>query len=997
MAELREKPLSYIKWLQTQNSAITQEADLFNLYNEYVRDFYGSSRDRSVNRKNLVVELYADLLKEITINYTTTEEKRFLSNVDFTNNKELDTILPFFVKKLRQITQYLVSKRQQLQFTTTRNSIKGSDQGIERVVKDIVIRLLDDTDFVEKYPNSIIPAVSSIISDLNVEVLPLYDEFEHYFDVDPDLEPSVYIDEKDKQLTELFAANVEEKNPMFWIDLDNAVNQLFSQIPEILLESKGLQLVSSTNSSILINSTKTTDDIDNLPLKLFHDRKKEVETLAIASQRDLVEKYSGTDFYYLSTGSTVTDFVSGLLYEATNPSANFLNRYWSSHAVVSNTLNLKSEKDIGLFFTPDKHGILNYHSINFHYELNPDILVPDAIYVFPDPDIYATGRGNTKVDQSPVYRHYDDVSKLKATRLSPVQEGDIVNDQKLQKFFPYQSREESLGTYAGGISRSTDDFDFWTGEDKDIWSHSDVYPILPLQSPPFETRIQDLLVTDSIVYEWKTDIYGNDYALLKDSKPLRKTAEQISGNLTTAATQDSTASVNNSLYNPVTGSFGDPETAYYNYQLSDRTTTFTSRTDTITAAKTPYDRQNSISGKLFFRNVYSTEIDPASSSLSGIFVKYSNDANITNEIHNQVKNFDIIKDVIILETTNFLILERFTYDLKTTAFTSTLPRKVIMSLSGANTSLEKFANIYYDEQSDDIYMSKTVLHPFISGSNYKIIYPDIDKFNIPTRSLESVFSLRTLLGGVSADNINEHDNTYRFLSGQGFDVANITSILLSLSSDYINIESIDKPFMSINDNENTLTLNYFGHDPNCNVYLHNQYYDISDRARTRVKQIDFFRPNQDVFNYNIDSYFGHRGTGAPVLSSYVEGPLDRGTSRDQMRISYTSRSSQIAIPGEDEPFDMAFNSSLSGRDNTADKVFDTVNNTVRLGAGLSASFADEIQPSTDIATHSHNASYILYNSPLSGAHDDIAVCFDFALYTLSTGNSGYAQINHIGT
>lgn len=1001
MPELRDKPLSYIHWVQSTSNTITDESKLFDLYNEYVRNFYKEQGLQSVDQQKLVEQEYVNLLKDITINYTNIQEKRFLSNIDFNNKKEVDIVLPFFVEKLNSITQYLVRKRQKVQFNTTQNSLKGSEKGVEVLIRDTVVELLLDSDFTELYPNSLIPPVSSIVSNLDVQITPLYDYYQHYFDVDADIGPTFYTDEKNTDLTGLFDANTEKHLPKTWIDFKSAVDDLFAQIPQILLNSDNQLIAGSTNVELGVNVDSSEFDINDLPLKLFLDQKKEDLNLVLLAQRDLIEKYSGTDFYYLSTGSTTTNFVSGLLFEAKNPVANLLNRYWSSHATVPNKLNLKSDRTVGRFFTPDKQGILNYHSLDFYYDLDLNNLLPDAIYVFPDPGQYATGRGNTKIDQSPVHKHYDDVRSLKATRLNQSQEGDIVNDKKMQKFFPYQSREETLGVYTEGVSRSTDDFDFWSGDEKDIWAHSDVYPILPLESPSFDSKIQDLLVTDSIVYEWKTDIYGNDYALLKHTKPLRKTSEQITGSLVKSATQDSTDGVNNSLYNTATAAFKDPDTAYYNNQFSGYTTEYITRTDTITADKVVYDRQNSVTGTLYFRNLYSTDISPASSALSAIFVKYTNTPHISAEINNEVKNFDVIKDVIILETTNYLILEKFAYDLEATTFQSILPQKIFLSLSGANTNLEKFANIYYDEEEDDIYLTKTVLHPFVSGSNYKIIYPNIVKFSNIHNKATTVFSLNTLLRYSSAANINEHDNTYRFLSGHGFNMGDVTTTLSRVSADYVNIQTIDKPLVSINDSENTLTLNYFAHDPACTMYLFNQYYDISDRSNIRIKKLDLFKPRGDTFNYNIDSYFGHVGTSAPIISSYVEGEFTRNSPYEQRVIVYDSVKSKIRVPGFDytigETVEMVFNCSLSGRDNTAEKSFDKSNNTVRMGAGVSASFADVLDVSTPTATHSHNSSYIVFNPPLSGDNDDVTVCFDFALYTLTTGNSGYAQINHVGT
>ena len=90
---------------------------------------------------------------------------------------------------------------------------------------------------------------------------------------------------------------------------------------------------------------------------------------------------------------------------------------------------------------------------------------------------------------------------------------------------------------------------------------------------------------------------------------------------------------------------------------------------------------------------------------------------------------------------------------------------------------------------------------------------------------------------------------------------------------------------------------------------------------------------------------------------------------------------------------MTFSGSLSGRKNTPTKTFDFDNNTIRMGVGLSAGPDDTLVGESSAATHTHNSSFILYTPALSGINDDISVCFDFALYTLTSNNSGYAQVN----
>ena len=80
------------------------------------------------------------------------------------------------------------------------------------------------------------------------------------------------------------------------------------------------------------------------------------------------------------------------------------------------------------------------------------------------------------------------------------------------------------------------------------------------------------------------------------------------------------------------------------------------------------------------RNVYSTEIAPISSTLSAVFLKYHDEPAVLNEINNQIITFDIIKDVIFIETPNYLIIEKYKFDFTTEKFTTLLSRKTNLSM-----------------------------------------------------------------------------------------------------------------------------------------------------------------------------------------------------------------------------------------------------------------------------------------------------------------------------
>ena len=78
-----------------------------------------------------VKEMYVSLLKDIALNYTTVEEKRFLLNIDYNNPRDLDIIIPFYSRKIKQIAQYYSKKREDVVQSSFRNTLKGSDFGVE--------------------------------------------------------------------------------------------------------------------------------------------------------------------------------------------------------------------------------------------------------------------------------------------------------------------------------------------------------------------------------------------------------------------------------------------------------------------------------------------------------------------------------------------------------------------------------------------------------------------------------------------------------------------------------------------------------------------------------------------------------------------------------------------------------------------------------------------------------------------------------------------------
>ena len=88
------------------------------------------------------------MLRDITLNYTTAEEKRFLANVDFNSVRHVESALPFYVSKIKQITLYVSRQRDLIKQQKVMSSHAGSVYGLTReLTTNVLNRVLDPTKF----------------------------------------------------------------------------------------------------------------------------------------------------------------------------------------------------------------------------------------------------------------------------------------------------------------------------------------------------------------------------------------------------------------------------------------------------------------------------------------------------------------------------------------------------------------------------------------------------------------------------------------------------------------------------------------------------------------------------------------------------------------------------------------------------------------------------------------------------------------------------------
>ena len=110
-----EAPYTLISWLENMNILSTDSSAYFFTYTRYLNAWFDYNKFSKNSTTEYTRIIYINLLKEIALKYSTFDEKRFLSNLNFNDNQSLDVAIPFFSKKIKRICQYYAQNRDKVQ------------------------------------------------------------------------------------------------------------------------------------------------------------------------------------------------------------------------------------------------------------------------------------------------------------------------------------------------------------------------------------------------------------------------------------------------------------------------------------------------------------------------------------------------------------------------------------------------------------------------------------------------------------------------------------------------------------------------------------------------------------------------------------------------------------------------------------------------------------------------------------------------------------------
>jgi hypothetical protein len=137
--------------------------------------------------------------------------------------------------------------------------------------------------------------------------------------------------------------------------------------------------------------------------------------------------------------------------------------------------------------------------------------------IFQDPLVYEKDRGLTNSEmQTPISATSVDSNWMKASITEGQKSGMIVGARDHQEFMPYQARYETIKNNTIGLRQQNDKYDPWTGVLDNTWENSTDWPPDFRKQYSIEAWYEQFNTPVRQVYQWQSDIFGNQYFLLKE-------------------------------------------------------------------------------------------------------------------------------------------------------------------------------------------------------------------------------------------------------------------------------------------------------------------------------------------------------------------------------------------------------------------------------------------------------------------------------------------------
>lgn len=469
--------LSYKDWL-TSASGNSKLADPYQSYLAYVNDWYEASYNGK-GTDELTADEYRSFLLTLKNVSTDPEILTYVNNLDYTDLDQVQTAIPYFAKNLRLIANRISKNREDAKTTNDVYDYANSNKGLELEVYKSVLSLYASTNSVSG--DEFLDAVKAT----SISIEELFDDDE-YLDKDPSLLATDYFTTTDT------ATLLELDNTYLNWAIQSGFNDLYSNNDSFNPET----------SATLPLSGYLDYELSGTSVDYYKGN------LSDALMGEAHYSLSGTDF-----AESVVDYSS-----ASVPWNNLSNRYFPTIATIPLADSVYNVEDVGGFFIPSKLGMPVALGRNKFFNITGISLSGNKLDHFPDGSTYTDGYTFTKTFQDSLkpfnsYLNWIDIKQVRGQS-----KGILAEDGRHQGMIPYQTSYESTHVPYLGMDRVGDKTDPWYLSEDKVWENTSDFP------PDFRKiyNVADWYSSTTIdisgyLDQWGIDIYGNNYALYKNT------------------------------------------------------------------------------------------------------------------------------------------------------------------------------------------------------------------------------------------------------------------------------------------------------------------------------------------------------------------------------------------------------------------------------------------------------------------------------------------------
>ena len=108
-------PFSYLEWKGRSPSLIEKNSQ--NQYNFYVLNWFSSHKHKPISKKFILRQKYLYLLDQLQLFFSDEEKNIWYRKVNLADEKELLLAIPYFAKKLKEISLYYLELRNKIKNT----------------------------------------------------------------------------------------------------------------------------------------------------------------------------------------------------------------------------------------------------------------------------------------------------------------------------------------------------------------------------------------------------------------------------------------------------------------------------------------------------------------------------------------------------------------------------------------------------------------------------------------------------------------------------------------------------------------------------------------------------------------------------------------------------------------------------------------------------------------------------------------------------------------